>query len=188
MNKLLILSLGVVLSFFANAEIVTDDEGCSATKLQTMKIGRPSSGHQGYGVVSFDIKADGSVTNIKGQDSQCVVSRNADESILFKKCPYFKKSSYSAARYLKFSPPKTVNGSSCTLKNQQQRFTYSRYKIKFDDPDQFWLPSDFDQKRRNDIDYNEKLPSLFYPMPQDSGPPLSMPIEPPNGPSIPNGN
>ena len=38
------------------------------------------------------------------------------------------------------------------------------------------------------IDYNEELPSLSLPIPKDSGPPLLMPIEPLNGPSIPNIN
>ena len=112
MNPLLIIFL-IFFSLFTQSDIYQNEVGCKSKLLQTMKATSSYSSRQGYGVVNFDINKDGSVSNIKATDSQCAISRNEDGTILFKKCPFFKKSSYAAARYLKFIPPVNLAGQSC---------------------------------------------------------------------------
>ena len=142
MSSLLIIRL-IIFSVFTQSDIYQNELGCKTKLLQTMKATNAYSSRQGYGVVSFDINNDGSVSNIKATDSQCAISRDEDGSILFKKCPFFKKSSYAAARYLKFTPPINQAGQSCSIKNKERIFTYHKYKVRFKDDMEFLLDEDF---------------------------------------------
>ena len=88
----------------------------------------PNTNYQGYAVVSFDVNEMGELINIEAIESKCAISRNENGSIKFKKCPFFKTNSVQAAKFMKFKEPINPNGSSCVLKNQTHRFTYSLYK------------------------------------------------------------
>ena len=134
--------IAFLLTPFINSDIYENDQGCKTKLIQTMKASSTYSSRQGYGVVNFDINKDGSVSNIKAVDSQCALSRRDDGSILFKRCPFFKKSSYAAARYLKFSPPKNKFGDSCSLVNQKRVFAHHKYNVRFKDKKEFLLDDD----------------------------------------------
>jgi len=183
MKKLFIFISCFMFFNLIEAETITDESGCSAKKLQIMKPdypGTPQIPYQGYSIVSFDIKKDGLVNNIKTTESQCVISRKEDGSILFKKCPYFKKISYTAARYIKYSPPIMQDGSSCSIKDQEHRFSFRKYRHKFKDQDQFLLYKDAQNIRsqdfKTDIDLTVYIYNLFY-KPKNTKP-LTEPIKP----------
>ena len=142
MNPLFIIAC-FIFSVFTQSDIYQNELGCKSNLLQTMKATSSYSSRQGYGVVNFDINKDGTVSNIKAIDSQCAISRNEDGSIFFKKCPFFKKSSYAAARYLKFTPPKNDQGMPCSMYNQERIFTHHKYKVRFKDKKEFLLDEDF---------------------------------------------
>ena len=95
----------------------------------------PNTNYQGYAVVNFDVNEAGELTNIVATKSKCAVSRNEDGSIKFKNCPFFKTNSVQAAKYMKYKEPINTNGTSCVLKNQTHRFTYSLYKRDVKDLD-----------------------------------------------------
>ena len=173
--------------FHGQASTFKNDEGCSSKLLQTTKVSPSNSSRQGYGIITFDIMPDGRASNIKTIDSQCAISRNEDGSILFKKCPFFKKSSYASGRYLKFSKPKNIDGSSCMLADQQYIFSYHKYRVKFDDPKQFLLSDDI--ARRNDRSEtsrgSDSTPVYPFPIEYPDAPAPSSPPELPNPPDLP---
>ena len=182
MNPLLII-IFFIFSVFTHSDIYQNELGCKTKLLQTMKATSSYSSRQGYGVVNFDINKDGSVSNIKATDSKCAISRNEDGSILFKKCPFFKKSSYAAARYLKFAPPKNEEGLPCSIKNKDRIFTYHKYKVRFKDKKEFLLDEDFSR-------FSDKSePNEFRDLTTSNIPPVSnVPYEqpfPPFSPSQP---
>ena len=185
MKKLFIFISCFTFFNLIEAEIVTNDDGCSAKKLQIMRPdypGSPQIPYQGYSVVSFDIKKDGSVTNVETTESMCVMSRNNDGSILFKKCPFFKKNSYTAARYIKFTPPTTEDGSSCSIEDQEHRFSFRKYRHIYKDEYQFLLQNDVKTIRYKDFQTDNELNlhiyKLFYP--QENAVPLTEPLKPAN--------
>jgi hypothetical protein len=101
---------------------------CLSKKTQIMLPEYPNTNYQGYAVVSFDVNEMGELINIEAIESKCAISRNENGSIKFKKCPFFKTNSVQAAKFMKYKEPINTNGSSCVLKNQTHRFTYSLYK------------------------------------------------------------
>ena len=101
---------------------------CLSKKVQIMLPEYPNTNYQGYAVVSFDVNEMGELINIEAIESKCAISRNENGSIKFKKCPFFKTNSVQAAKFMKYKEPINTNGSSCVLKNQTHRFTYSLYK------------------------------------------------------------
>lgn len=127
----------VFISFPVSAVISEDD--CSTRKIQIMKPEYPYTTFQGYSIVSYAINNDGSVSNIKVAESNCAVSRSDDGSINFKPCPFFKKVSVDAAKYLKFLPPKDSNDNACSIQRHTHRYTYRFYEGFLDDKDQFLL-------------------------------------------------
>jgi len=108
---------------------------CLSKKTQIMLPEYPNTNYQGYAVVSFDVNEMGELINIEAIESKCAISRNEDGSIKFKKCPFFKTNSVQAAKFMKYKEPINLNGSSCVLKNQTHRFTYSLYKRDVKDLD-----------------------------------------------------
>ena len=131
----------IFLVFFSNV-MLTADQDCFAKKVQIMKPMYPYASYQGYAIINYDIEPDGTLTNIKAIDSQCAISRNDDGSIKFRKCPFFKAKSVEAATFMKYSPPRTSNGESCTLRNQKHRYIFSLYKPGLKDLD-FILRDEF---------------------------------------------
>jgi hypothetical protein len=108
---------------------------CLSKKTQIMLPEYPNTNYQGYAVVSFDVNELGELINIEAIESKCVVSRNEDGSIKFKKCPFFKTNSVQAAKFMKYKEPINPSGDSCVFKNQTHRFTYSLYKRDVKDLD-----------------------------------------------------
>ena len=108
---------------------------CLSKKIQIMLPEYPNTNYQGYAVVSFDVNELGELINIEAIESKCVVSRNEDGSIKFKKCPFFKTNSVQAAKFMKYKEPINSSGDSCVFKNQTHRFTYSLYKRDVKDLD-----------------------------------------------------
>ena len=133
-----------IFSFSIEAKNITNDQGCTTKKIQLMKPSYPATDFQGYGVVTFTINENGSVSKVRSKESECAISRNDDGSIKFKSCPFFKKSSVDAAKYLKYQPPVNENGESCTFERHPYRYTYSFYSIDFDDNNQFLLNAEKD--------------------------------------------
>ena len=127
----------VFISFSVSAAITKDD--CSTRKIQIMKPEYPYTTFQGYSIVSYSINNDGSVSNIKVAESNFAVSRSDDGSINFKPCPFFKKVSVDAAKYLKFIPPKDSNDNACSIKKHTHRYTYRFYESLLQDKNQFLL-------------------------------------------------
>ena len=109
----------------------------------------PYTTYQGYALVNFDVNEEGNLKNISAIESKCAISRNADGSIEFRKCPFFKTNSIQAAKYIKYSPPVDTSGNPCTLKNQSHRYTYSLYKRNVKDLN-FLLRDEFYEMRKNE--------------------------------------
>ena len=121
---------------------------CSSKKIQVMLPEYPNTNYQGYAVVSYDVNEMGELINIEAIESKCVISRNEDGSIKFKKCPFFKTNSVQAAKYIKYRSPINSDGNSCVLKNQTHRFTYSLYKRNVKNLD-FLLRKEYYELRKN---------------------------------------
>ena len=121
------ISIFLCIVFVSSLSADTTNE-CLSKKKQIMLPEYPNTNYQGYAVVSFDVNKMGELINIEAIESKCAISRNKDGSIKFKKCPFFKTNSVQAAKFMKFKEPINLNGSSCVLKNQTHRFTYSLYK------------------------------------------------------------
>jgi len=124
--------LCIIFVSFLSAENTNE---CSSKKIQVMLPEYPNTNYQGYAVVNFDVNEMGELINIEAIESKCAISRNEDGSIKFKKCPFFKTNSVQAAKFMKYKEPINPNGSSCVLKNQNHRFTYSLYKRDVKDLD-----------------------------------------------------
>ena len=130
MHKYLTLMLVIFVSIDS---IIADElktQVCNAKLLQLLKPEYPKTNHQGYSIVSFNINKSGAVSDIKSYESMCAISRNNDESIKFKKCPFFKTTSISAAKYLKYAEPKDNLGNSCEIRNFKIKYNYSLYNLK----------------------------------------------------------
>jgi hypothetical protein len=123
-NKISIFLCIVFVSFLS----ADNTNECLSKKTQIMLPEYPNTNYQGYAVVSFDVNEMGELINIEAIESKCAISRNENGSIKFKKCPFFKTNSVQAAKFMKYKEPINTNGSSCMLKNQTHRFTYSLYK------------------------------------------------------------
>ncbi len=136
-----ILNKFIFLVFFSNFTL-TADQDCFAKKVQIMKPLYPYASYQGYAIINYDVNLDGSVSNVKAVDSQCAMSRNDDGSIKFRRCPFFKARSVEAGTLMKYTAPKTSNGKSCILKNQNHRYIFSLYKPGLKDLD-FILRDEF---------------------------------------------
>jgi hypothetical protein len=150
------LALLFIFTFSIEAKNITNDQGCTTKKIQLMKPSYPATDFQGYGVVTFNINENGSVSKVRSVKSECAISRNDDGSIQFKTCPFFKKSSVDAAKYLKYQPPVNENGESCTFESHPYRYTYSFYSIDFDDNNQFLLNAEKDLILEQDFQSSEE--------------------------------
>ena len=130
MHKYLTLMLVIFVSMHSIIADELDTQVCNAKLLQVLKPDYPITNYQGYSVVSFNIDKSGRVSDIKSNKSMCAISRNNDGSINFKKCPFFKTTSISAAKYLKYAEPKDNLGNSCEIKNFKIKYNYSLYNLK----------------------------------------------------------
>ena len=107
----LVLPLNI-LSETSNSlnRVITDESGCSTKLNQIMKPEYPLTDHQGYATISFNIGNDGLIDNTEIKESMCVTKRDADGSIIFKKCPFFINKTLIASKYIKYSPPINKDG------------------------------------------------------------------------------
>ena len=136
----------VSLSFFTNFLHSELSNNCYTKMTQIMKPTYPRTNYQGYAEVVFNINKSGKVTNVKTISSQCAVGRDEDKNIILKNCPYFKASSVSAAKYIRFKPPIDKSGNQCEILNRTHRYKYSFYKI---DGDDFVLREDVKNRKNN---------------------------------------
>ena len=136
----------LILIFFTNLAYTDITDSCYTKMTQIMKPSYPRTNYQGYAEVVFNINKSGKVTNVKTISSQCAVGRDEDKNIILKNCPYFKASSVSAAKYIRFKPPIDKSGNQCEILNRTHRYKYSFYKI---DGDDFVLREDVKNRKNN---------------------------------------
>lgn len=132
----LFFKLLLIIPFVIEANTVFQDD-CSTKKKQIMRPSYPMGigSTEGYAVVKYDIKKNGTVKNVKVIESQCIVvdlladddEKQDDKEIVYKSCPYFKSSAIGAMLYFKFKPPLNSKGQSCTIKDQEHKFTFTAY-------------------------------------------------------------
>ena len=94
---------------------------------------------EGYSIVSYDIKRNGLVKNIKVLDSQCV-QYDSDEQGYFKKCPFFISVSKGAALYFEYQPPLNKFGKSCVIENNFHRYNFMRGQSSHQEIDSYIGP------------------------------------------------
>ncbi len=116
----------------------TNDSECYAKKIQQMRPIYPSGigSIEGYSIVSYDIKRNGLVENIKVLDSQCV-QYDSDEKSYFKKCPFFISVSKGAALYFEYKPPLKKSGESCKIENKFHRYNFIRGQTTHQEIDEY---------------------------------------------------
>ena len=119
----------------------TNDSECYAKKIQQMRPIYPSGigSIEGYSIVSYDIKRNGLVKNIKVLDSQCV-QYDSDEQGYFKKCPFFISVSKGAALYFEYQPPLNKFGKSCVIENNFHRYNFMRGQTSHQEIDSYIGP------------------------------------------------
>jgi len=133
-----------IFSDYAYNDIITSD-GCSTKLKQILKPEYPYTDHQGYAVISFSIDANGHIKNSKIKESMCVVDRNSNKEIVFKKCPFFKNKALNASKYLQYQPPRDANNKSCIINYHDHRYNFKLYTIN-EGRNDFLLRKEFYQK------------------------------------------
>ena len=146
---LISLALNISSDDSSNINRVITYDGCSTKLKQILKPEYPLTDHQGYSVITFTIDNDGLIQNTKLKESMCVTKRNEQGMIKFRRCPFFINKTLIASRYLRYMPPKNVDGKSCTIENHEHRFNFKLYTID-EDANDFLLRNEF-------IDRIEKL-------------------------------
>ena len=61
------------------------------------------------------------------------------------KCPFFINKTLIASRYLRYIPPKDVDGKSCTIENHEHRYNFKLYTVD-EDVNDFLLRDEFIQR------------------------------------------
>jgi len=121
--------------------VITYD-GCSTKLKQILRPEYPLTDHQGYSILTFTISSDGFLQNTKLKDSMCVTKRNELGVIQFKRCPFFINKSLIASKYMRYLPPKDIDGKSCIIENHDHRFNFKLYTID-EDANDFLLRNEF---------------------------------------------
>ena len=136
------LALNISSDDSNNINRVITYDGCSTKLKQILKPEYPLTDHQGYSVITFTIDNDGLIQNTKLKESMCVTKRNEQGVIKFRRCPFFINKTLIASRYLRYMPPKNVDGKSCTIENHEHRFNFKLYTID-EDANDFLLRNEF---------------------------------------------
>ena len=85
-----------------SAEVVIDEYGCKTRLTQMLIPDWPNANYQGYSIVSFNINEDGEISQSIIKESKCAMERDKNGIIVFETCPFFKKVSFAASKYLKY--------------------------------------------------------------------------------------
>ena len=139
---LISLALNISSDDSNNINRVITYDGCSTKLKQILKPEYPLTDHQGYSVITFTIDNDGLIQNTKLKESMCVTKRNEQGVIKFRRCPFFINKTLIASRYLRYMPPKNVDGKSCIIENHEHRFNFKLYTID-EDANDFLLRNEF---------------------------------------------
>jgi|TARA_B000000477_G_C5892121_1_gene142730 hypothetical protein len=137
MIKFLITLVILSLSNIANTQI----NECSAKMIQVMKPTHPDTNYQGYAVVQFNVDKQGMPKDIKAVSSNCASTRDSNDKIVLKTCPFFKTNAVNATKYMRFNPPTDDDGNSCEIKNKTHEYKFSlfNFNLEYDD---FFLRED----------------------------------------------
>ncbi len=129
----LLLAFITLIPFVVYAEKVESVNGCKTKLVQMLIPDWPNANYQGYSIVSFNINEDGGISESKIKESKCAIDRDENGIIVFKTCPFFKKVSFAASKYLKYKKPINKEGLSCSIKNHEYRYNFSLYNIEIGD-------------------------------------------------------
>ena len=142
----LLLAFITLIPFVVYAEKVESVNGCKTKLVQMLIPDWPNANYQGYSIVSFNINEDGGISESKIKESKCAIDRDEDGIIVFKTCPFFKKVSFAASKYLKYKKPINKEGLSCSIKNHEYRYNFSLYNIEIED-NNFLLRREYEAMR-----------------------------------------
>ena len=109
--------------------------------IQVMKPTHPDTNYQGYAVVQFNVDKQGMPKDIKAVSSNCASTRDSNDKIVLKTCPFFKTNAVNATKYMRFNPPTDDDGNSCEIKNKTHEYKFSlfNFNLEYDD---FFLRED----------------------------------------------
>ena len=133
--KKLFLLFFIFLTFGVNAGVVEDKKGCKTKLIQMLIPDWPNANYQGYSIVSFNIDKDGGISKSKIQESKCAIARDENGAIVFETCPFFKKVSFAASKYLRYQKPLNKEGLPCSIENHKYKYNFSLYNIELKDND-----------------------------------------------------
>ena len=133
--KKLFLLFFIFLAFGVNAGVVEDKKGCKTKLIQMLIPDWPNANYQGYSIVSFNIDKDGGISKSKIQESKCAIARDENGAIVFETCPFFKKVSFAASKYLRYQKPLNKEGLPCSIENHKYKYNFSLYNIEVKDND-----------------------------------------------------
>jgi hypothetical protein len=133
--KKLFLTFSIFLAFGINAGVVEDEKGCKTKLIQMLIPDWPNANYQGYSIVSFNIDIDGGISKSKIKESKCAIARDENGAIIFETCPFFKKVSFAASKYLKYKKPINKEGLPCSIQNHKYKYNFSLYNIELKDSD-----------------------------------------------------
>lgn len=136
--KFLILFISI---FSFNYSLYAEDNNCSSKMVQVMKPTHPDTNYQGYAVVQFNVDKQGIPKNIKAISSSCATTRDSNDKIVLKTCPFFKTNAVNATKYMRFNPPIDNDGNLCEMVNitHEYKFSIYNFKLEYDD---FFLRED----------------------------------------------
>ena len=124
--KFLILSISI---FSFNYSLYAEDNNCSSKMVQVMKPTHPDTNYQGYAVVQFNVDKQGIPKNIKAISSSCATTRDSNDKIVLKTCPFFKTNAVNATKYMRFNPPIDNDGNLCEMVNITHEYKFSIYNL-----------------------------------------------------------
>ena len=109
--------------------------------IQVMKPTHPDTNYQGYAVVQFNVDKQGVPKDIKAVSSNCASTRDSNDKIVLKTCPFFKTNAVNATKYMRFNPPTDDDGNSCEIENKTHEYKFSlfNFNLEYDD---FFLRED----------------------------------------------
>jgi len=131
----LLLAFITLIPFVVYAENVESVNGCKTKLVQMLIPDWPNANYQGYSIVSFNINEDGGISESKIKESKCAIDRDENGIIVFKTCPFFKKVSFAASKYLKYKKPINKEGLPCSIENHKYKYNFSLYNIEIKNND-----------------------------------------------------
>lgn len=133
--KKLLLTFFIFMACSVSAEVVIDEYGCKTRLTQMLIPDWPNANYQGYSIVSFNINEDGEISKSIIKESKCAMERDKNGIIVFETCPFFKKVSFAASKYLKYKKPINKEGLPCSIENHKYKYNFSLYNIEIKNND-----------------------------------------------------